>query len=371
MEIIRQEPGGERLWREEDTLVLEFPHPQVACSTSSLNGGVTQGISAVFNQTCPPVDTAEELPGGSVEAFLSLIAERRGLDPRKSTGLLTAASQKNAAVSCLSFRDLKVMAVATGGIDHNGGRPGDPAAYYEENGQFHLFSGTINIILAVNACLPPPAMLKAIITASEAKSGALLELLAPSCYSEEFATGSGTDGIIITSNPRADLTLTDAGHHSKLGELIGAAVREAVKQALVLETGFTPQRQLNVLARLKRFGVDAAVLWQHFQQHFPAGLDQKQYEAILNELACRADVVAYVSCLIHLADQVRWELLPFPDAWLTARQLLSKAEMDVKPQPTFSGNSAGKDKALIELIISGLNHLVMKQIWHHSQRAGK
>src|SRR5688572_16422554 len=124
MDIIHQEPGGEKLWREEDTLVLEFPHPQVACSTSSLNGGVVHGISAVFNQTCPPVDTAQELPGGSVEAYLIHIAKQRGLDPQKSTGLLTAASQENAAVSCLSFRDLKVMAVATGGIDHNGGRPG-------------------------------------------------------------------------------------------------------------------------------------------------------------------------------------------------------------------------------------------------------
>lgn len=371
MEIIRQEPGGEMLWREEDTLVLEFPHPQVACSTSSLNGGVVHGISAVINQTCPPVDSAGELPGGSVEAYLIHIAKQRGLDPRKTTGLLTAASQENAAVSCRSFRDLKVMAVATGGIDHNGGRPGDPAAYYEENGKFHLFPGTINIILAVNAFLPPPAMLKAIITASEAKSGALLELLAPSCYSEELATGSGTDGVVITSDPAAGLILTDAGHHSKLGELIGTTVREAVKKALVLETGFTPQRQLNVLARLKRFGIDEAVLWQHFQQHCPAKLDQKQYEAAINELACRADVVAYVSCLIHLADQVRWELLPFPDAWKIALQLLSQVNMDAHHEATFPDNSAGKNRALIELAMSGLNQLVMKQVLHHSQRAGE
>lgn len=361
-DIIYQGPGGETLWREEDTLVLEFPRPRRTCSTSGLNGGIGEGMLAVFNQTCPPVDTAADLPGGSVPAYLARIAAQRGLDPRRTTGLLTAAKQENGAVSCLSFRSLTVLAVATGGVDHNGGRPGDPAAYYEENGQFYLFPGTINIMLAVNASLPPPAMLKAVITASEAKSGALLELLAPSCYSAELATGSGTDGIIIAADPEAKLVLTDAGHHAKLGELIGLTVREVVKKALALETGCTPERQLNVLARLKRFGVDEENLWRHFQGQYPGFSDQAGYRAAVQALASRADLVAAVSCVIHLADQVRWGLLPVPEAWETAHRILQAAGLGMQPQAQGPAGGAGADRAFIELVVSGFNHLVSKRV---------
>lgn len=356
-ETIYQSTGGETLWREEDTLVLEFSRPRRTCSTSPLNGGIVEGMLAVFNQTCPPVDRAVDLPGGSVEAYLAWIATKRGLDPRKVTGLVTAASQRNAAVSCLSFRDLRVLAVATGGVDHNGGRPGDPASYYEENGQFFLFPGTINILLVVNACLPALALVKAVITATEAKSAALLELLAPSCYSAELATGSGTDGIIVAADPAAELVLTDAGHHSKLGELIGLTVREAVKKALALETGYTPQRQLDVLARLKRFGVDEEVLWERFQGQYPGVLDRSRYRAAVWALARRAELVAQVSCLIHLADQVRWGLLPVPEAWEAARPILQAAGMGTPPANMPAG-SVAPDRAFIELLINGLNHLV-------------
>lgn len=361
MEIIFGETGRETVWREEDTLVLEFPRPQVVCSTSSLNGGITKGIRALLNQTCPPVETSRELPGGSVEGYLALIAKKRGFEPLVTTGLLTAASQRNAAVSCLSFRDLKVLAVVTGGIDHNGGRPGDPASYYEENGQYHLLAGTINILLAVNAFLPPPSMLKAIITATEAKSGALTELLASSCYSVELATGSGTDGIIVASDPAAGLKLTDAGSHSKLGELIGKTVREAVKRALVLETGFTPQRQLNVMARLKRYGIDEGVIWEDFEKHHPGRLSPDGYKLILNKLAGQPELVSAVSCLLHLADQVRWDLLSPEAAWPAARGTLHSVGIELDRAVFCSPSGTKGESPLVQALLQGLHSLVLRQ----------
>jgi adenosylcobinamide hydrolase len=361
MEIVFGETGGEIIWREEDTLVLEFPRPRLVCSTSSLNGGISEGIRAVFNQECPPVDTAQELPGGSVKAYFTYIAQKRGLKPEETTGLLTAASQQNAAVSCLSFRDLTVLAVATAGIDHNGGRPGDPASYYEENGRFHLLAGTINILLAVNACLPPPTLLKAIITATEAKTSALLELLAPSCYSVELATGSGTDGIIIAADPTAGLELTDAGHHSKLGELIGKTVREAIKKALELETGFTPERQLNLLARLKRYGIDERLIWEDFQNHNSGRLAQDYYSSILNRLAVQPELVSCFSSVVHLADQVRWGLLPLEAAWTAAQGSLRAVGIEPEQAVSCSGHGAGKEIPLIQALIKGLHELVLKE----------
>lgn len=361
MEIVYGETGGETVWLEEDTLVLEFPRPRIVCSTSPLNGGIAECIRAVFNQECPPVHTAQELPGGTVEAYLKYIAQKRGLKPGETTGLLTAASQRNAAVSCLSFRDLKVLAVATAGIDHNGGRPGDPASYYEEKGRFHILAGTINILLAVNACLPPPTLLKAIITATEAKSSALLELLAPSCYSVELATGSGTDGIIIAADPTAELQLTDAGHHSKLGELIGRTVKEAVQKALALETGLTPQRQLNILARLKRYGLDEKTVWEDFQNRYPDQLSQDCYSKVLNRLAAQPELVASISSIIHLADQVRWGLLPLEAAWPVAKGSLQAVGINLPPAVSHPEHGSQIERHLIQAFIQSLHELVLKE----------
>lgn len=365
MEILHKEPRGETLWREDDTLVLEFPRPQQVCSTSLLNGGLKEGIGAIFNQTCPPVTTAQELPKGSVEAYLAYVAALRGLNPLESTGLLTAASQRNAAVSCLSFRGLKVLTIVTGGIDHNGGRPGDPASYYEEEGRFLMVGGTINILVSTNAYLPPPTLLKAMITVTEAKSGALLELLAPSCYSTELATGSGTDGVIIASDPASTLVITDAGHHAKLGELIGRTVRRAVKKALLLETGLTPRRQLNILARLKRFGIGAEELWCAFQEDYPSGLDQEGYQVILKELAGKPELVALTSCLLHLADQSRWGLLTEQVAWQSAQGILGVAGLNLPMGLKLNKDKA--DKKLVELLVKGINKLILEQV----RRPGK
>ncbi len=63
------------------------------------------------------------------------------VDPRYATALSTAAWTELSAVKTESFRDLTVHAVISGGIDHNGTAPGDPAGYYEEDGKFYSLSG--------------------------------------------------------------------------------------------------------------------------------------------------------------------------------------------------------------------------------------
>lgn len=322
MEVLHKFKNNDTLWRTEDTLVLEFSHNRRVISTSPLNGGIKDNIQAVFNQTCPPVTYSQELPGGGVKEYLALVATEQGFKPELTTGLLTAAAQKNAVFTLLNFRQLELLVVATAGVDINGGRPGDPAGYYEENGDFHPISGTINIFLSVNAIMPSATMVKAVITATEAKSGALLELLAPSAYSQELATGSGTDGIIIASDPKGKLTLTDSGYHSKLGELIGQGVRQVVQKALALETGLTPQRQMNILARFKRFGLHEEYLWEQFRQIYPFNLSKEEYLLILGDLARTPELVGLFSCLIHLVDQYRWGLLPKKAVVETGHKLL-------------------------------------------------
>ncbi len=227
---------------------------------------------------------------------------------------------KNAAFEIEAFQGLEILTVATAGVDINGGRAGDPASYVEEEGSFRPLQGTINIFLSVNGSLPPATLLKAMITATEAKTAALQELMAPSCYSGELATGSGTDGMIIASDPASPLVLTDAGLHSKLGELMGQSVKKAVKRALFLETGLSSRRQQSILERLKRFQIDDSTLWQRAD----AGWEDKEaYLRVLKKVERRPEMVSLASAVIHLADQVRWGLLPLGAAQAAAQKILS------------------------------------------------
>ncbi|WP_172673715.1 adenosylcobinamide amidohydrolase [Methanogenium cariaci] len=257
--------GGDRIYGDGTSIVAVLPPGRTVLSTSWLNGGYREDIHMVFNhhlseQAC----RSDTLEGGSIDAYLRLTASRLGFDPDRSTGMLTKADMCNAAVASHTFRALTVTAIVTGGIEGNGGRAGDPASFYEENGDFgDPPGGTINTMLFIGASLPPETMARVVMTATEAKATVLQELMAPSCYSTGIATGSGgTDMITVISDPSHPLVLTNAGKHAALGELIARCVREATRNALARQTDLCPESQQNMLVRLGRFGIGEDEFWE-------------------------------------------------------------------------------------------------------------
>ncbi|CEP66228.1 Adenosylcobinamide amidohydrolase, CbiZ [Moorella glycerini] len=302
--------NGEKIHRRDDTLIVYFPGPRRVVSTAWLNGGYRQDLQAVFNHHLPPdKHDPASLPGGSVEGYLEYLAGKLDLPYRHTAGLLTAARMENAAIKTNGFRELAVTAIVTGGIDVNGGRAGDRANYYEMDGQWVFVPGTINIILLINGNLPPHALVRSIVTATEAKTAALQELMAPSRYSRGIATGSGTDQIIAVANIQSPHYFTDAGKHAKLGELIGVTVKEAVKIALEKQTGLNPRRQCSFLARLDRYGVGMEDFWRQAREE-GLGLDRDSYLARLQHIQGEPGLVALAASLIHLWDEYEWGLLP-------------------------------------------------------------
>jgi adenosylcobinamide hydrolase len=317
-EPVQQEPdkillfkssAGESVYLQGVSIVVRLPPQRSVLSTSWLNGGYREDLECVFNHSISFHGDEEELRGGSVDSHLSITVEELGFDPSLSTGLLTAANMESAAIVTNSFRGVEVTAVVTGGIDVNGGRAGDPASYFQENGRTRMVGGTINTILLIGANLPAYAMTRAVMTATEAKTVALQELMAHSRYSSGIATGSGTDMIAVITDRTSPFHLTDSGKHSKLGELIGKCVIEATQQALSKQSELNPLSQRNVFARLERFGIDEKDIWKAAAS-MGGDCSKSRFRESLKELSTDPAIVSATSSVLHIVDEVSWGLMP-------------------------------------------------------------
>ncbi|WP_195267636.1 adenosylcobinamide amidohydrolase [Eubacterium sp. 1001713B170207_170306_E7] len=221
--------------------VIRFEDERRVLSSSLLNGGLRSDLRFVFNYDEQEEKTKRcEMLAPTHEEHLRIVAEDiLGLPPRQSTGLTTAAQIRNAAFCEAAYGETAVSALVTAGVSGNALRAGDRATLDQKDGRPFVLGGTINVILAVDANLPDGTMLQAFMTCTEAKTAALERLGCKSVISDNGATGTGTDGVVIIARPGAPLRMTDAGKHFKLGELIGQAVELAVRKALYLQEGLT------------------------------------------------------------------------------------------------------------------------------------
>ncbi len=208
---------------------------------SSLEGP-RGNITYVGNHYTPP-------PCWRITHYLGLEKSRNriykalNLDEKNSSLLFTGANMDNLAVATKEYKSLKVVVIATAGVESNAMRMSkDVGSYFEP--------GTINMIILSNAKLTKRAMTRAIITATEAKTAALNDLDIRSSYNplKYQATGTGTDNIIVVQGD-GEMVLHNAGGHSKLGELIARAVYDAVTEAISKQNKIIFNR--NIFKRLK------------------------------------------------------------------------------------------------------------------------
>lgn len=314
---------GDVAYRYDKSIVLVFSGPRKVLSTSLYNGGYHEDFEAVFNRDMTQGSgmPCESFAPTYVES-MKIVAERLGLAPELTSGMGTAAHMENASIVSRSYKELTVTAIVTGGVETNGGRVGDPASYYKTA---EKKCGTINIMLVIDADLPPGILARALVTCTEAKTAALQELMAPSRYSTGLATGSGTDQTIVVANSESPLFFEGAGKHSKLGELIGLAVMAAVKEALKKQSGLTPAQQHDLLRRLRRFGVTEETLWQRYREE--AGDDaliKAQFIAALEKMIAVPALFPLGVLFIHLYDEHLWGLLEKGETWEAAEKLLKE-----------------------------------------------
>lgn len=314
---------GDEIHRYKKSIVVPFEGKRRVLSTCPLNGGYRETLKAVVNNDDNPgAGIACTLKAPTYEEHMALIVEALGLDSKTTAAMSTAASMENAAIRTETFEQLSVTAVVTGGIEVNGGRVGDPASWNEVMGKTVLIKpGTINVMLFINTDLKEGTLARAMVTCTEAKTAAVQEMIAPSRYSMGIATGSGTDGTIVVCNAESDIVLTDAGKHSKLGELIGKAVKAAVKEALKKQSGLTPEKQHNMLRRMDRFGITEDSLWTLFEKNHLSAF-RPEFEERLWKFATDGNTVVCSSLYAHLLDQLMWGMITAEEAFAAGNSVL-------------------------------------------------
>ena len=312
---------GVELHREEKIVFARFLTPHRVISTCGVDGGLRDDLECIYNhQDCEPTGHhhgAHNLAIGDSATYREMVSGAHGLIAGRCATLGTAANMNCLAIASDRFRDLEVIAACTGGVESNAGRAGDPAFIYEWEGHFERtvdeatapLRGTINTMLFISQELAPGAMVRTVMTATEAKTAVLQELSVGSRYSDGLATGTGTDGIAIASRLTGKKPLTWVGKHSKLGELVGRTVHDAIKRSLALQNSLTPLGQCSALVHIERFGAGRQSMIEGVDSFLSAEEGQLFRD---NFVAIDRDpiTVAAVVALVHLRDNLSWGIVP-------------------------------------------------------------
>ena len=279
----------------KDSIFIKFNHKRNTISNSVLNGGINDNLKFVFNHHLSQ-DNIDYLETHDLKQYLIKHCSDLNFDSSLSSGLVTLALMRNVSIVTKKYRNLEVTAITTAGVRVNAVCAGDDAAYFEDNGEFH--AGTINTILLINAKLSNNTLVEAFMTASEAKTVALNNLKIPSQFSNKFATGTGTDGLIIASDLDSDNLLTNAGKHSKLGELIAKSILESIHVAIKKQVWITSTSQSNVLVLLNRYKLDINQFYDTLHQDKHSFISRLKFDSKIPEN------IAVTTSVLNLFDDV-------------------------------------------------------------------
>lgn len=189
-----------RHYIKDSTLIIEGGFEAIS---SGINGGRGY-VDRLFNHQVQPGFNHFE-----PAQYMDRLADSRQLR-RPYFGLLTAVNMDDLCVRTDDY----LTTFVTAGITH-------PSGFRVKDTE----AGTINIILVVNGILSEGAMAGAIITATEAKGLALMEM------GYDFL-GTTTDAVIIAYRKHSSPYIEYAGSYTEFGEKITGTVVRCVKEGI-------------------------------------------------------------------------------------------------------------------------------------------
>ena len=202
---------------------LQYEERKRCFSSAVFNGGYTHA-NLYLNFHVNSNDLKDKKP----EILIRESLTKNKFSINSTVALLTAANLKYAQVIFRKYENVVVIGLISAGTS-NALNPVDKIPDKDITGT-DIEPGTINIIIATNLYLHEECFATTIITATEAKTAALMRLNVKSVYSKSQATGTGTDSIIIISGTGKNTRF--AGGHTLFGKMVAEVVYEAVIKSL-------------------------------------------------------------------------------------------------------------------------------------------
>lgn len=202
--------AGVRVTVDDEAVVVTSASALRVLSSAILGGGAGEARAAV-NVHVPKGFRGED-PAGVLARFVA----RRALPP-PVVGLLTAAATARASSATVRDGDLVALAVVTVGLSNRSAAGRSAAAAWAPS--------TINTILVVDADPEPAALVNLVITATEAKTLALVEAGVRTADGG-LASGTSTDAVVVAATGRGG-PRRFGGPLSDLGAVAARAVRAA------------------------------------------------------------------------------------------------------------------------------------------------
>jgi adenosylcobinamide amidohydrolase len=249
-------------------VVVELREPHDVLSTSARNGGFATNLRWLVNhQSCEGaahLDRHKVISDAGMEAYHDEVCREIGVVAADAAIMGTAANMNYVALANEADDDVEVTAVVTAGVEGNATTAGEASTWRETRDGMQkvpAYAGTINTIVLISRPLTRAALARAVMTMTEGKSAALQRLAVPSKLHIDLATGTGTDQYCLAAPQAGSRTLTSASPHLKLGEVIGAAARDATIEALRWQNGLEMSYTRGVFHALGRFGIREATVF--------------------------------------------------------------------------------------------------------------
>jgi adenosylcobinamide hydrolase len=216
-----------------DTLIIDLGKMYRIVSSAPRRGGIVRARS-ILNHQVPanPLtrDRQDMRKWCDPARYLGHLAMRLNA-VMPIVGLMTAVPMKQLVVDREQSGAILVECFCTVGVT-NAVRAGEQAVV---KGRMPPCDqpGTINIILVTNATLAVSAMVGAVQVATESKTATLIKNKIRSTSGRAcFATGTGTDAVVLASSLEGNYRVRYSGTHTEIGSMIGRLVARCVQKGL-------------------------------------------------------------------------------------------------------------------------------------------
>jgi iron complex transport system ATP-binding protein len=295
---------------QENKLILQSKTPLKILSSAVLNGGPREANCIMNFQVAEDAgsDLDDEVHKEAGD-FLLEETVKLSMPQDQVVAIMTAAKMKNVECVTQKFEDITLTAFVTAGA-YFAATPGDEIASKQSAFPFKKW-GTINTILLIDGDMTDSCMVNAVVTATESKAAALRELDVRSRFSGELATGTVTDSVVIACTQRGH-KIEYAGSGTVVGELIGKAVKAALKKAIYKQEKLVSNRPLT--KRLEERGITVENLTRLLSQIRPilrgSAEKREQFKVELEQALSDQNIAALVIAGLRLDEDAKNDLIP-------------------------------------------------------------